>query len=216
MAACREETINGFNEQVQKLRGQTRDDGTTDSTFVTLVLFNHEVRFVRFAVPLGTLVEITKEQYVPHGTTAMLDAVGSTLSRFEQEVSEDEDTRYLVIVISDGEENDSHDYTYERIAEIIQKRQAIGRWTFSYMGANQDLSDVSKRLSIPEGNMVAYTSSPEGTAAGFTSLSRSMVAFMSRRNRGAGTSEEFFSDQEEIESSTDDDGSEPKGGRFLH
>lgn len=152
MASCRAETINGFNEQVQKITGKTKTDGTADTTLITLVLFNHEVEFVHFVSPVDSLREITAEQYVPNGSTAMLDAVGLTLTRFEREVEDDEQTRYLVIIITDGEENDSKEFTYERIAEMIQKRQQTGRWTFSYMGANQDLSDLSKRLNIPKSN----------------------------------------------------------------
>ncbi|MFA5762662.1 MAG: vWA domain-containing protein [Bacilli bacterium] len=218
MASCRAETISGFNAQVQKITGKTKADGTADSTLITLVLFNHEVEFVHFASPVDNLKEIAAEQYVPNGTTAMLDAVGLTLKRFEKKVKDSDDTRYLVIIISDGEENESKEFTYERIAEMIQKRQQTGRWTFSYMGANQDLSDLSKRLSIPKSNMATYTSSPSGTMIGFSSLSKSTMGFLDKQSKGTATSEKFFRNEDEIQSVDDADDSSGKkgGGPLLH
>ncbi|MFA5762771.1 MAG: vWA domain-containing protein [Bacilli bacterium] len=215
MECCRAETISGFNEQVQKITGKTKADGTADSTLITLVLFNHEVEFIHFASPVDSLKEITSEQYVPNGTTAMLDAVGLTLTRFEREVEDDEDTHYLVVVITDGEENDSKEFTYERIAEMIRKRQQTSHWTFSYMGANQDLSDLSKRLNIPKSNTATYSSCPSGTMIAFGSLSKSMLGFLDKQSKGTATSDKFFRDEDEVQSADDDDSSGKKGGGPL-
>ena len=215
MEACRDETISGFNEQVQKITGKAKSDGVADSTFVTLALFNSEVEYVRFADPVSTLGKLTSEYYVPDGTTAMIDAIGMTLSRFDREVKDTEDTNYLVIVISDGEENDSQEFTYEHAAEMIQKRRKTGRWTFTYMGANQDLSDLSRRMSIPKSNMAAYTSSRRGTQVSFNRLSESVVGFMDKRSKGTATSDKFFRESEEIRSVEDDD-DESGSGPLLH
>jgi len=160
------------------------------------VLFNHDIEFLSFAGKVGTLEETTAERYVPNGTTAMLDAVGQTLKRFEKKVKDSENTYYLVIIISDGEENDSKEFTHERIAEMIQKRQQTGRWTFSYMGANQDLSDLSKRLNIPKSNVATYTSSGKGTLIGMGALSKSTMGFLDKRSRGTATSDKFFRDED--------------------
>lgn len=209
MEAVRDETISGFNEQVGKIRAKAAQSDA-EKTFVTLVLFNDEVVFSKFAEPAEALAPIDRESYEPDRTTAMLDAVGFTLERFQDVVRDDDDTRYLVVVISDGAENDSHEYTYERIAEMIQKRQATGRWTFSYMGANQDLSVISERLSIPRSNLGTYVSSPGGTMIGFGSLSRSVIGFMSKPADEPLSSDKFFRDEDEIRSVEDDDDPDAK------
>jgi hypothetical protein len=72
-------------------------------------------------------------------------------------------------------------------------------------------------LSITDAkDMFCYTSSSEGTAMGFTSLSRSMTVFMDRQAKGAANSDKFFRDREEIDTiGKEDDGTEPKGGGPL-
>jgi hypothetical protein len=120
-------------------------------------------------------------------------------------VRDDEDTRYLVLVISDGQENDSKTHTYESVAELIQKRRATGRWTFSYMGANQDLGVIAERMSIPRSNIAAYSADSEGTARSFRSASRSMMGFMGRSILGMPVERGFFRGKDEIGSVEDDE-----------
>jgi hypothetical protein len=210
MEAVRDETISGFNEQVGKIRARAMQDGAGE-TYVTLVLFNDEVVFSKFAEPAERLESLDRGSYAPDRTTAMLDAVGLTLERFRKVVRDDEDTRYLVVVISDGMENDSRIHGYESVAELIQRCRATGRWTFSYMGANQDLGVVAQRMAIPRSNIAAYTSDAEGTALSFRSLAGSMLGFMDRRDRGESLDRGFFRDRDEIGSVEDgeDPGSQP-------
>lgn len=215
MGVCREETITGFNEQVQKIKGKAKKDGTGANTFVTLTVFNHEVNFVHFADSPGALRKLTHRRYDPDGTTAMLDAIGTTLSRIDLEIKDNADVGYLVIIITDGEENDSHEYSYKRVSEMIQKRQKSGRWTFSYMGANQDLSAVSKQLKIPKSNMAVYTSDGHGTQVSFDRLGESMVGFMDKRSKGTATSDKFFREMDVIRSVEEDEDSSG-GGPVVH
>jgi len=51
---------------------------------------------------------------------------------------------------------------------MITERKTLGNWTFTYMGANQDLSVVSQNLNIDLGNMLQYSSTTLGTGATFT------------------------------------------------
>lgn len=216
MQACRAETIAGFNEQVQAIRKSAHQEGEESGTFVTLVVFNDGVQFVHFAQPAETLSEIGPEEYQPDSLTAMLDAIGSTLVRFEREVDDGDDVNYLVITISDGEENASKEHSYESVARMIRSRQKTGRWTFSYMGANQDLSELSSRLHIPKSNTAAYRSSPHGTAISFVSLSKSVVSYLQDRSAGRRARDRFFGKDGEISSFDDDDGSASSGGGLLN
>ncbi len=70
------------------------------------------------------------------------------------------------------------------MAEILQGLQKTQRWTFGYMGANQDLADVSKHLGIPKGNTLSYMSSRVGTAVAHQQVSDSVRAYSRGRPRG--------------------------------
>ena len=129
------------------------------------------------------------ETYLPCDSTAILDAVGIALERFATEVGDDAETRYVVVIISDGEENASRRYNYEVIASMIGVRQNTGRWTFAYVGANQDLSEVSRRMHIPRQNMVCYAPSREGAQEAFDVVSKASCSLIGDESM---SSAEFF------------------------
>lgn len=158
MEECRDATIDGFNEYVGSIRKRVEREEL--HARVTLVTFNHDVRFHFVDAPLARQRRLSRRTYVPDGSTAMLDAMGETLRLLENDPRD----AYLVCLVSDGYENASTRYTYAQISELIGQHRAGGSWTFTYLGSNVDLADVSHELSIPRGNTALYTSSPEGTA----------------------------------------------------
>lgn len=160
MESCRDVTISGFNEYIQGIRETAEREEL--EVRVTLTTFNHRVRVRYVDASLPRLKPLSRATYKPDGMTAMLDAVGETIERLSSTVLTGS---FLVCVISDGLENASERYSYQDIAERIQRLGADGRWTFTYLGANQDLSQMSRDLGIDQGNIAAYQASPAGTAA---------------------------------------------------
>jgi hypothetical protein len=82
-----------------------------------------------------------------------------------------------VCVLSDGLENASRFYSYAAVADRIRRLTATGRWTFTYLGSNQDLSVVSRDLGIAPGNMASYQASPVGTQAAWSGHARATAAY---------------------------------------
>lgn len=74
-----------------------------------------------FRQPLERLHGLYRRSYVPNGNTAMLDAVGSTLDRPVMEVRNPHEKSFVVCILSDGYENASRDYSYNDIAQRIQR-----------------------------------------------------------------------------------------------
>jgi Mg-chelatase subunit ChlD len=179
-------TINGVNEQIQKIKEAGKSKIV--ETFVSFVTFNSngQTKFRVFNQPVDSLKEITAADYKPNGLTAMYDAVGETFDKYLAETKhEDKNTTYLVVIVSDGEENDSKKYLAKDVAEKIQALQVTGRWTISYMGANQDLSKVSKDLGISLGNMAKYSSTRGGTMKAMSSNAMAVGDYMTTRSLGA-------------------------------
>lgn len=161
MDPIREETISHFNEQVEAIKDQFK--GMTNK--ISLITFNHEIKEVFFNKGIRSLKKLTKDDYRPDGMTAMLDAVGETINRLQKECKDletDENASALMVIISDGRENSSKEFDRSQIAEMIQKCQDTDKWTFSYIGANQDLSKITKDLNIPIGNVMAFQRNAEG------------------------------------------------------
>lgn len=181
METCREATISGFNEQLQT----AKDSPENLKIQLTLVTFNDNVTVEKFCESPKDATELNLDTYMPGGCTAMYDAIGQTLKRFENEVKDDGKTNYLVVIMSDGMENASKHFKQSDIAEKLQKLQATNRWTFSYMGANQDLSKVSKELNIPVGNMMAFDSNQAGVRRGLQHTNSRMGCYYASASAGA-------------------------------
>jgi von Willebrand factor type A domain len=190
MEECRDATINGFNEYVHNIRRVVKQEEL--AARITLTVFNHSLRTPLFQELLSRLHALDRVTYVPHGATAMLDAVGRTMERLEQKGQNIDEASVLVCIISDGYENASRKYTRSDVAERIQRLTATGRWTFTYLGSNQDLSKVASDLAIPIHNTSAYASDPAGTAAAWERHARASTRRMQEASRGDCSASDFY------------------------
>jgi Mg-chelatase subunit ChlD len=163
MGAGREATIRGMNEQIQMIKNMFKDSQNV-APIVTAVKFNETVTPLFVNKTLNELIEFTEDTYRPNGGTAMYDAVGYVLNQLDSaEGINDDDTTVLVVIVSDGEENSSKEHTSEMIAGRVKSFNETKRWTFTYLGANQDLSVVSQRTSFHVGNTKSFNSSNNAT-----------------------------------------------------
>ncbi len=196
----RKEVVEGFNEKVEAIRKAASEHNAEDRIFLTLVTFNDVAEIVRFAQPVSAMEKMSIEEYRPEYLTAMLDAIGLTLAKLEKDFHDSADSNYLVAIWTDGEENASKEYSYAHVSDMMKKRMASGRWTFAYMGANQDLSNISMRLGIPRSNVASFTPDSKGTRESFRVLANSVATFVTASLSGANTLDKFFRDIDEITS----------------
>ncbi len=168
MGSVKDATIVGINEQIQQLKKDFNGDEV--NVMVSLIKFSATTEPVFMFSAIDGLKEITAADYNPSGSTGMLDAVGFAINQLNarKDIS-DENTSSLVIVVSDGEENASKEFDSKKIADLVGKANETKRWTFSYLGANQDLSKVSARNRIAIGNTSTFDSNTElGMRSAFT------------------------------------------------
>jgi hypothetical protein len=192
MSSVRDAAYGGINEQLNAIRMNATKGG---KTFVTYIQFDNEIEKVYDQVPADTVKDIMYHQYEPRGSTSMLDAVGVAIDSFKN-VTDTSDTAYLLIVISDGEENSSQKETYASLAEKIKKLESTNKWTFTYMISNQDLSVVTDKLGASSGNVSAWTSTPTGTNQAFAISSNSSIKYMSNRASGTTSSKGFYNEND--------------------
>lgn len=189
MVSIRDQAISLFNEQVQTLKANR---GRMD-TKVSLVTFADKDEVLIWNQQLADVNTLTAQSYLPAGSTALFDTVGRTISKLAElpEAAETE-TSFLIVVITDGEENASKEWSSEKLAGKIKALQDTNRWTFAYMGANVDLSKVREGLGLHANNMAMYASTSADTmrAAGVTS--RGMANYMVGRSHGMMASMDFY------------------------
>jgi len=159
METCLDDTIGGFNAFA---RDQIPFGGT-----LSLVLFDHEYTPVYTRRPVADVEPLTRETYKPRGSTALLDAIGRTIKDNWNRNSP------TVIILTDGQENSSHNYTKAHIKDLIEERQRAG-WNFVYLGANQDAFAEAGSIGIAPGATMNYEANrtPEAFATLSAALSQ--------------------------------------------
>ena len=196
MQKIKKEVIQGFNEHAATIRAGSGNQ--LDSKVCLMTFASYVNPPVLWCVDAKQLKDLTEESYKPDGMTAMLDCVGVTIDKLEeQEDIEDEQTAVLVLVVSDGQENNSRKETYPSIAERVQRLTKTGRWTFVYLGSNQDLAKIQQELNIPKGNTQTFVADSAGYKQAFTQTNRSLSNYMSARAQGVTCSSSFYSDTED-------------------
>ena len=115
----------------------------------------------------------------PRGATALLDAIGKSINTFERRFNhkdkKDRPGRVLFIIITDGEENSSQEFSRPQVFEIIEKVKRDHDWGFMYAGADQDSISEGSSLGIARGSSLNFAAS----SAGVKSMSRSVSNYVS-------------------------------------
>jgi hypothetical protein len=194
MGQIRKEAVQLFNDQVKAIRKAAK--GKAKDTTVSLFTFSdYADEPVIFNAPVSALTEMSVEAYAPNGWTAMYDGIGKAIERLSSlpEMA-DPDTSFLIITVTDGEENRSRNYTGQRLADKIQILQAGGRWTFTFCGANIDVEKMGQTLNIPRANTMSYQSNSAGTLFASAANSLGTEKFLRSRVSGQSMSRNFYED----------------------
>ena len=167
MAGLESDTIGGYNSLLEK---QKKEDG---EAVVSTVLFNDEVDLIHDRVNLSQIEKLTDKEYFVGGCTALLDAVGATIKRVNKIRNELKEeyipSKTLFVIITDGYENASKEYSYQKIKEMIQKQKEAG-WEFIFLGANIDAVEEASKVGISEDMAVSYCCDPIGVDMNYRAL----------------------------------------------
>ena len=79
-----------------------------------------------------------------------------------------------MIITTDGMENASREYSYDRVCALLDEKQKAG-WEFIFLGANIDAAREAARFGIAPGNAVTYKADHEGTALNFDVISETVA-----------------------------------------
>lgn len=172
MHSLRDDTIGGYNSLIEE---QKKEEG---SAVVTTVLFNDGYTVVHDRVDINDVKPMTGAEYVPQGTTAMLDAVGKAITSVGQKLAampeEERPSKVMVTIITDGYENASREYTWDIIKSMIKEQREKYSWIFTFIGADIDTMSVSNNLGIDSRLSKSYTKSAAGSNSVYMSVSKAM------------------------------------------
>ena len=172
MSGLEEDTIGGFNSMLTK---QKQEPG---ECLVSTVFFDNEIEVIHDRVPLAQVPNLTDKEYFVRGCTALLDAVGSAIHHIgnvhKYARPEDRPERTLFIITTDGLENASRRYDYEKVKAMIERQKEKYNWEFLFLGANIDVAKEAARFGISADRAVQYQSDHEGTLLNYEVLSETV------------------------------------------
>ena len=159
MTGMEEQAVQGFNTQLATLQELKRTYPEQEFR-VSLTFFNERVRNIITNGQVEQLFPMNPNTFNPGGSTALLDAIGSSIyqikSDFGVELLNDEAT-VVMVIITDGAENASRLYTYHELARMIKELDETGKWTFSFLGADLDAIHTSQMLNIRRENVISFS-----------------------------------------------------------
>ena len=143
MAGLEDDTIGGFNAMIEK---QKKEAG---EVLVSTVLFDHEQDVIHDRVDIRKMEPLSRNTYYVRGCTALLDAVGSAIHHIgnvhKYAREEDRPEKTLFVITTDGMENASRKYSYDRLKAMIARQKEKYGWEFLFLGANIDAAQEAAR-----------------------------------------------------------------------
>jgi len=172
MSGLEKDTIGGFNSLIER---QKKEEG---EAYISTVLFDNETQVLHDRVPLDKVRPMTEEEYFVGGCTALLDAVGGAIHHIgnvhKYAREEDRPEKTLFVITTDGQENASTQYTYDKVKKLVERQKERFGWEFLFLGANIDAAKEAGRFGIQEDRTANYVCDAQGTEVNYRALNKAI------------------------------------------
>ena len=159
------------------LEKQRKEPG---NAVVSTVLFDNETEVIHDRIALADVPDLTDRDYYVRGCTALLDAVGGTIHHIgnihRYARKEDVPEKTLVIITTDGMENASQHYTYDKVRRMIERQKVRYGWEFLFLGANIDAAAEAGKFGIDASMAANYHCDKIGTALNYEVISDAITS----------------------------------------
>lgn len=177
MESVKTDTIGSFNSFLKEQKKNPKK-----CTF-TMVQFDNEYEVLQDFAVLKKVKNLDDKTFVPRGMTALFDAVGRTMNEVGQKLAamkeEERPERVLFVILTDGEENSSKEFTQSQINDMIKHQTDMYNWNFIFLGANQDAINAANQIGIKSGNAMTFCANSLGITATMESLNASITSYRS-------------------------------------
>lgn len=169
MRGLERDTLAGFNEMIDK---QKREPG---QALVTTILFDDIRQMLYLRRPLERLRPLDESQYYVRGCTALLDAIGQTIhDMIGCHKAPEHKRKVVMVIITDGLENASREYSYLDVKDLIQCQKSRHGWEFIFLGANMDAVEEAAKIGIQEERAGTYANDSRGLEVTYQAISNAV------------------------------------------
>lgn len=189
MQAIRDDTIGGFNAFLAEQQAQPGE------ATMTLVQFDSRDPYevIHHFVPLAQVAELTRETFVPRATTPLLDAMGRGINDLERTLAgmpeSHRPSRVVLVIITDGQENASREFSRPVIEKMIKEKQAED-WQFVFLSADLDAIGEALDRGVAGQSVMGFDKSTESTAMAWASTSARIADYRAARSQDVSFTDE--------------------------
>ena len=174
MGGLESDTIGGFNSMLAKQQAEPGE------CRITTVLFDDKHEVLHDRIDIKAVRQITGKEYYVRGNTALLDAIGKTINKIggvqKNTAKEYRAEKVLFVITTDGMENASREFSYDRIKALIERQKSKYSWEFIFLGANIDAVDVAGRFGIAKNRAQSFHNDSVGVALNYCVVSETVSA----------------------------------------
>ncbi len=153
----------------------TKQQELNQECFITTVLFDNNYELLHDRINLKAVSPLTNKEYSIGGSTALLDAIGKTINKLisvqKHTAQEYQAEKVMMVIITDGEENSSREYSTEKIKSLIEHQKTKYGWEFIFLGANIDSVETASTIGIDADRATNYHADKVGVSVNFMAMS---------------------------------------------
>lgn len=189
--------LRDYNETIVSVRASSEENG--QHTFTTVVRFgvNNGVDVETELMPIAGVMPLTT--YTAHGQTPMFDATGLLIEKFEQIARIDPTAAFIVMIITDGEENGSRRWNSHSLMTKIRQLQATDRWTFVFRVPRGSKSHLVRNFGIPEGNILEWDQTERGVIEATAHTKSAFTEYFQARSLGKASTDKFYTNLKDVD-----------------
>ena len=182
-AGLEDDTIGGFNSMIRKQKMEAGE------AYISTILFDNVSEVIHDRVDIRNIEPMTRRDYYVRGCTALLDAVGRAIHHIgnvhKYAREEDRPEKTVFVITTDGMENASREYTYEKVRKMIEHEKEKYGWEFLFLGANIDATKEAARFGIREDRAANYHADHKGTAVIYEAMNAAVCSVRASKTMSA-------------------------------
>ena len=168
MSGYESDTIGGYNSVLTENRDKNGE------VFITTVFFNEKSSLLHNREPISKISNLTLNDYSAGGNTALLDAIGSSIEKMRENRKITKNNNVLFVIITDGEENSSREYSPTKIKSMIKSAETEDKWDFIFLGANIDAISEAENIGIKPSNATGYVQDKKGYDKAYQAVNKAV------------------------------------------